>query len=191
VVLAAVTSGLRALLIGRGVPLPHDMALKALVPVSERVAGAGPALGHHVSAVLAPQPLGDGVAARRLATIVAATHRLKASGEAAAVGAFLRAGDLLPAPVTRAVAQGLNHQPFVNLVVTNVPGPPCPLYLMGAELLDAFPVVPLAANLPVGVAILSYNGALEVGVTADADACPDVEVLARGIADGFAALGAA
>jgi WS/DGAT/MGAT family acyltransferase len=190
VVLAAVTAGLRALMIGRGVPLPHGMTLKALVPVSERAAGAGPAFGNHVSAVLAPLPVGDGDPARRLATIVSATRRLKGSGESAAVGALLRAADLLPAPVTRAVAQGMHHQPFVNLVVTNVPGPPCPLYLMGAELLDACPVVPLAANLPVGVAILSYNGSLDIGITADADACPDVEVLAQGIAEGFAALGA-
>jgi WS/DGAT/MGAT family acyltransferase len=190
VVLAAVTAGLRSLLVERRVPLDHDMTLKALVPVSERSDEARPSLGNQVSAVLAPLPVGDGDPGRRLASIVAATRRLKASGEATAVGAFLQAADLLPAPVARVVVEGVRHQPFVNLVVTNVPGPPCPLYLMGAEMLDACPVLPLAANLTVGVAILSYNGTLNIGVTADAAACPDLDVLAQGIADGFAALGA-
>ena len=141
--------------------------------------------------LLAPLPVGDGDATRRLATIVAAMRRLKAGGEAAAVDAFLHAADLLPAPLARLVVRGVDRQPLINLVVTNVPGPPCPLYLMGAELLDAYPVIPLAANLSMGVAILSYNGALNIAISADADACPDVEVLAQGIADGFAALGAA
>jgi WS/DGAT/MGAT family acyltransferase len=191
VVLAAVTTGLRALLVDRGVLLAHDMTLKALVPVSERPTDAGPTLGNQVSAVLAPLPIGDGDAARRQATIVTAMRRLKASGESAAVGAFLHAADMLPAPVARLLVQGVEHQPFVNLVVTNVPGPPCPLYLMGAELLDVCPVLPLAANLSVGVAILSYNGTLNIGITADASACPDIEVLARGIAAGFAGLVAA
>jgi len=140
--------------------------------------------------VLAPLPVGDGEPEHRLAAIVSSTRRLKASGESAAVDAFLHTADLLPAPVARLLVGGVEHQPFVNLVVTNVPGPPCPLYLNGAELLEAFPVVPLGANLSVGVAILSYNGALNIGVTADADACPDVEVFANGIADGLAQLGA-
>jgi WS/DGAT/MGAT family acyltransferase len=192
VVLAAVTAGLRSLLIERRVPLPHDLALKALVPVSERGGDPGgdgvPALGNQVSALLAPLPVGDGDPARRLATIVASTRRLKASGEAAAIGAVLHAADLLPAPLARAVVRGVEHQPFVNLVVTNVPGPDCPLYLMGAEMLEAYPVLPLGANLSVGVAILSYNGTLHMGLTADADRCPDLAVFARSVDDALTAL---
>lgn len=186
VVLAAVTSGLRSFLIERGVPLAHDLAVKALVPVSERGVEEMPTLGNRVSGVLVPLPVGVGDPDQRLATIVATMRRLKASGEADSVDAFLHAADLLPAPVARAMVVGANHQRFINLVVTNVPGPPIPLYLLGAEMLEAFPVVPLAANLTVGVAILSYNGALNIGLTADADACPDVDVLAQGIERGLA-----
>jgi hypothetical protein len=87
--------------------------------------------------------------------------------------------------VARAIVWSLDRQPFVNLVVTNVPGPPIPLYLLGAQMLDAFPVVPLGANLSVGVAILSYNGALNIGLTADPEAFPDLGVFARGIEQGL------
>jgi hypothetical protein len=84
-----------------------------------------------------------------------------------------------------------DRQRFVNVVVTNVPGPPVPLYCRGARMLDVFPVVPLGGNLPLGVAILSYDGALNVSVTADGAAFPDLETVRAGIEDGFAAVGAA
>lgn len=189
-VLAAVTAGLRALLVERREPLPHDLALKALVPVSGRGAEAVPTLGNQVSGVLAPLPVGIADPAERLATIVATMRRLKTSGETHAIDSFLHTADLLPPPLARLMVRGMDHQPFVNLVVTNVPGPPIPLYLLGSEMLEAFPVVPLGANLAVGVAILSYNGALNIGLTADADACADVDVLAEGIEHGLAELGA-
>ena len=69
----------------------------------------------------------------------------------------------------------MHHQPFFNLVVTNVPGPQMPLYCMGARLLEAYPVVPLTRNLTLGVAILSYCGQLHFGLFADRDAWPDLD----------------
>lgn len=190
VVLAAVTSGLRDLLVARGEPLPYGLAVKALVPVNQRGVEDIPTLGNRVSGVLAPLPVGIGDPAARLDTIVATMRRLKASGEADAVDAFLHAADLLPPPVAHAMVRGADHQRLINLVVTNVPGPPLPLFLLGAEMLEAFPVVPLAANLAVGVAVLSYNGALNLGLTADADAFADVGTFARGIEAGLAEIGA-
>jgi hypothetical protein len=87
------------------------------------------------------------------------------------------------------MASRLAHrQPFFNLVCTNVPGPQFPLYLMGARLLEAFPIVPLTRNLNAVVGILSYDGTLHFGLFADRDACPDVEVLAAGIDDAFSEL---
>ena len=83
-------------------------------------------------------------------------------------------------------ARVVHRQPFVNLIVTNVPGPQVPLYLMGARLLEAFPIVPLTQNLTVVVGILSYDGTLHFGLWADRDACADLEVLAGGIEDAFA-----
>ncbi len=86
------------------------------------------------------------------------------------------------------MADLIHHQPFVNLVVTNVPGPPVPLYAMGARMLEVFPVIPLAGNLSVGVAAFSYDGQLSLGIFADSDTCPDLDVLADGIRASFAEL---
>ena len=80
----------------------------------------------------------------------------------------------------------MHRQPFVNLIVTNVPGPQVPLYLMGARLIEAYPIVPLTQNLTVVVGILSYDGTLHFGLSADRDAGGDLEVLAGGIEDAFA-----
>jgi hypothetical protein len=100
------------------------------------------------------------------------------------------AADFLPAKLIAPLSGLITHQPLANLVVTNVRGPAVPLYAMGAEMLEAFPVVPLSGNLTLGVAALSYNGALNLGVTADADACPDVDSFVSGIERSFAQLGA-
>jgi hypothetical protein len=91
------------------------------------------------------------------------------------------------APTLVGLAARVAHrQPFFNLVITNVPGPQVPLYCMGARMLEAYPVVPLTKNLALGIAILSYCGELHFGLYVDADAVPDVAVLAGGIADAFA-----
>jgi WS/DGAT/MGAT family acyltransferase len=181
VVLAAVGGGLRALLLGRGEQLPADLVLKVLVPVSVRADGEHGALGNRVGAISAPLPVGIGDPDARLAAVVAAMRRLKAQPEAHSMEVLLGNADALPAGAARLLTRAVEHQPFVNLVVTNVPGPPVPLYAAGARMLEAFPVVPLGANLTVGVAVLSYDGTLSISVTADAVACPDVDVLAAGI----------
>jgi WS/DGAT/MGAT family acyltransferase len=189
VVLAAVTGGLRRLLLDRGETLPHDAVLKALVPVSLRSAGDHDATGNLVGAIYAPLPLGIGDPARRLIAVAEAMRRCKSRPEADALGVVLAAADALPPFAARWLTGTFNHQPFVNLVVTNVPGPPCPLYLAGARMLEAYPVVPLAANLTVGVAVLSYDGSLAIALTADDRACPDVDVFAEGIVASLAQLG--
>jgi hypothetical protein len=73
------------------------------------------------------------------------------------------------------------RQRLFNLVVTNVPGPQFPLYLLGRELQAIYPMVPLAENTALGIAILSYNGQINFGLVADYDALADVEVLADGL----------
>jgi hypothetical protein len=73
------------------------------------------------------------------------------------------------------------RQRSVNLVVTNVPGPPMPLYLGGARLLELFPVAPVMGNLTVVVAVLSYTGQLNMTAVTDGGGCPDVEVFAQGV----------
>jgi WS/DGAT/MGAT family acyltransferase len=181
VMLAVVGGGLRALFLGRGEPLPADLVLKVLVPVSFRTEDEHGALGNRVGAVYAPLPVGVGDPEARLAAIVATMRRLKSRPEARTTEALLGGADVLPAGAAHLISRAVLHQPFVNLVVTNVPGPPVPLYAAGARMLDAFPVVPLGANLTVGVAVLSYDGALTISVTADAGACPDVDVFGEGM----------
>jgi hypothetical protein len=87
-----------------------------------------------------------------------------------------------------AVARSIHHQPMINVVVTNVPGPPVPLYLLGARMLETFPVVPVVGNLDVSIGIVSYDTQLTIGLLADATTCTDVGVLAEGIDKSFAEL---
>ena len=69
----------------------------------------------------------------------------------------------------------------MNLVVTNVAGPPVPLYLAGARLLELFPMLPVMGNLTLVVAVLSYAGQLNLTAVADRDSCPDLEVFTQGV----------
>jgi diacylglycerol O-acyltransferase / wax synthase len=75
----------------------------------------------------------------------------------------------------------LRYQPIFNLIVTNVPGPTVPLYLLGARLLEAFPIVPLLGNQGLGVAALSYDGQLTLGVYSNPEVVPDVTVFCEGV----------
>lgn len=189
VVLAAVAGGLRWLLLERGERLPPDLVLKVLVPVSLRGVDEHGALGNRVTAMVAPLPVGIGDPEARLDAVARSMRRLKSRPVAQSMGLILDAVNALPAGAARLVARAVEHQPFVNLVVTNVPGPPVPLYAAGARMLEAFPVVPLGANLSIGVAVLSYDGALTITLTADDLVCPDVEVFAAGIERSLAQLG--
>jgi WS/DGAT/MGAT family acyltransferase len=190
VVLTAVAGGLRELLLGRGEALPAGLRLKVLVPVSVRGNEESMMLGNRVGALLAPLPVGIGDPHARLAATASITKALKHSDEAATADQLLRLADLLPQSVAELVQRGVHHQPFVNMVVTNVPGPPFPLYAMGARMLEAFPVVPLGGNMPLEVAILSYDGALNLCVTSDRTTCPDAPAFVHGLEHSFEVLGA-
>jgi hypothetical protein len=88
----------------------------------------------------------------------------------------------LPAPLARLAVRWMRRvaRRHINLFVTNVPGPTRPLWLAGARLLDAAPIAPLSADVPLGVAALSYAGTLAVTLNADA-AVADLDVMADGI----------
>jgi hypothetical protein len=102
-----------------------------------------------------------------------------------------RAGTLLRnGVIQRVVLRVMAHQRWANAYVANVPGPPVPLYLAGAPLLEVFPVVPLTGNITVGVGALSYAGQFNLTAVADRDACPDIDVFARGVRDALQALAA-
>ena len=190
VVLTAVAGGMRALFLSRGESLPPDRTVKVLIPVSLRDESESMTLGNRVGGLLASLPIGIGDIDERLEAIAKTTKELKASPEASAADVLLRVADLLPPSIAKTIGRGVHHQPFVNTVVTNVPGPPFPLYAMGARMLEAFPIVPLGGNMDLEVAVLSYDGALTLGITADCATCPDVEVFADGLERSLCDLGA-
>ncbi len=104
---------------------------------------------------------------------------IKKSGQAVGAQVLTEARGLRAADDPLQAARLQARQPFFNLVVTNVPGPQFPLYLLGRELLDLYPVVPLAQKQALGIAVMSYNGQLGFGLLGDYDALPDMEELGR------------
>ncbi len=185
-VLACVAGALRRRLLSRGEGVPDH--LRVVCPVSVRTQDQHQQLGNQLSAMFLDLPLGDPDPVARLAAIRAATAHLKEEGQAAGT-AFLLDMTRYAAPTMLGVAARLVHrQPFVNLVVTNVPGPPVPLYCMGARMVAAYPLVPLSRNLGLGIAILSYCDVLHFGLWADADLHPDLAELGADVEAAFAEL---
>ncbi len=186
VVLAAVSGALRRRLIGRGDDVPT--ALRALCPVSVRAESEHLHLGNRLSVMVVELPVGEPDPMARLQAIGEETCHLK-EREQPAGPAFILDLTEYAAPSVLGVAARLAHrQPFVNLIVTNVPGPQEPLYCLGARMLEAYPMVPLSGNMSLGVAILSYCGMLHFGLYADGDAWPDLDELAEDIRAAFAEL---
>jgi WS/DGAT/MGAT family acyltransferase len=183
VVLAAVAGGLRALLSGRGEDV-QALTLRATVPISLHHEQPGQATGNQVAAMVVPLPLGEPDPVRRLELIAADTAARKRKTRPP-VGT-----DLLTrfVAVQRACYRLMAHQRSANLWVTNIPGPPVPLYLAGARVLELFPVVSVLGNLTLSVAVLSYTGQLTLTAVADQDTCPDVEVFAEGVRNTLDAL---
>jgi diacylglycerol O-acyltransferase len=175
VVLAAVAGGLRQLLARRGEPVDR-LVLRAMVPISLHQEQPGRAQGNQPGWMMVPLPLGEPDPVRRLALIAAETAvRTHKARPQAGSGIFRLVA------AQRAWYRHFPRQRSVNLVVTNVPGPPAPLYLAGARLLELFPVVPVMGNLTLVVAALSYAGQLNLTAVADRDGCPDLEVFAQGV----------
>lgn len=187
VLLCGVAGGLHRLFAHRREPT-EGLKLRVMVPVSIRSDDERGTLGNKVSAMFVSLPVGPMPVRERLAAVTAQTQHLKERHQA--VGAdFLINMTGFAAPTLISLAARLVHrQRLLNLVVTNVPGPQFPLYMMGARLLEAFPIVPLTRNLTLVVGILSYDGTLHFGLWGDRDAATDLEVLAGGIDDAFAEL---
>jgi hypothetical protein len=128
---------------------------------------------------MAPLPIWCEDPIERLRRVSARMGDLKSSKQAVGAGILTEASDFAPPTVAAQAARLQSRQRFFNLVVTNVPGPQFPLYLLGRQLQDVFPMVPLAENQSVCFGIMSYNGRVNFGITADFDAMPEVEALAE------------
>jgi diacylglycerol O-acyltransferase len=187
VVLAAVCGAARRFLERRAVALP-DLDFRVFVPVSMRSAEQRGSLGNHVAAWIVDLPLAEPNAAKRLAHIQASTQRLKQSHQARGAEILTEAADWIGTTLLSAAMRLGSYAPPANMVVTNVPGPGAPLYLLGARMLEAYPMVPLAMNMALGIALFSYAGRLFWGFNADWDAIPDLHDFVCDIDAAFAEL---
>jgi diacylglycerol O-acyltransferase len=187
VVLAVVTGALREWLHERGVRT-EGLELRALVPVSIRTADERGNLGNRIAAMRGPLPVYVEDPVRRLRVVSEQMEGLKRSKQALGAEVIARFNDFAP-PTLLAQASRINFSTrLFNLIVTNVPGPQIPLYVLGRELEEVFPVAFLPQNHALAVAIMSYNGRICFGLLADYDSMHDVEVIARGISDSLAEL---
>jgi WS/DGAT/MGAT family acyltransferase len=191
VVLASITNGFRELLLSRDESV--DRVVRTLVPVSVRPRDAsGKAVGdgtfeNKVSAMFAELPVGIEDPGLRIHVITEQMKDLKDSKQALAGEALTSMTGFAP-PMLLAMGMRLATragQRNVNTVTTNVPGPQFPLYAAGRRLLRAFPYVPLAGQVRIGIAIFSYDGEVNFGITGDYDSVPDIDVLAHAIEDGM------
>ena len=197
VVLASVSLALGRYLRGQG----HDtegLVLKAMVPVSVRTdskrGGAQHQAGmegNQVAAMWAPLPVGVENPAECLAQIRDAMEDLKHSGQAVGAQVLTNLAGFAPPTILSQAARLQARQRYFNLVVTNVPGPQFPLYLLGHRLRGLYPVVPLARRQALGIAVMSYDGRLGFGLLADYDAVPELEAIARDLDRAIASLGRA
>jgi WS/DGAT/MGAT family acyltransferase len=175
VVLASVAGGLRQLLASRGEDI-RGLVQRAMVTISRHEEQPGHERGNKPGWMMVPLPLGEPDPVRRLELVAAETAARKHQARPEAGSGIFRF-----AAGQRAWYRHFPRQRSVNLVVTNVAGPPVPLYLAGAQLRELFPVMPVMGNLTLVVAVLSYAGQLNLTATADRDACPEVEVFTEGV----------
>ena len=192
VVLTAVAGGFRRVLLEAGEE-PTRHTVRALVPVSTRLAGQESIRDNRVSLMLADLPVDVADPVERLEVTREHLEHLKAAHEAEAGASVTGLAALGPFPVVATQVRLAAHLPQRSVVTTatDVPGPRVPLYALGRRLLEIIPYVPIASTVRTGVAILSYCDRLAIGVTGDYESAPDVEILARGIEDELSALAAA
>jgi diacylglycerol O-acyltransferase len=189
VVLAVITRGFRDLLIRRGENL-DGRVVRTMVPVSVRTQTERGTYNNKVSAMFADLPVGIADPLERLASIRSQMEGLKESRQAIAGSTLTSLSGFAPAMLLALGGRVATRTPqrAVNTVTTNVPGPQHPMYLEGCRLLEYFPFVPLAGHVRIGIAIVSYDGGLNFGVTGDYETAADIGVLCDGIEAGIAEL---
>jgi diacylglycerol O-acyltransferase / wax synthase len=187
VVVACVSGALGRYLRSRGASV-EGLKLRAMVPVSVRASDEHGALGNRVSAMMAPLPIWCEDPIERLHAVSETMGDLKSSKQAVGASLLTEAADFAPPTIAAQAARLQSRQRFFNTVITNVPGPQFPLYLLGRELQDIFPMVPLAKNQTVCFGIMSYNGGMNFGIVADYDSMPDLAALAEDLEASMAEL---
>ncbi|UCE86311.1 MAG: wax ester/triacylglycerol synthase family O-acyltransferase [Deltaproteobacteria bacterium] len=176
VVLATVAGAVGRFLVQRGVSRykQKNFDFRVFCPVSVRPTSQRGTLGNHVSSMIASLPIAETDPRKRMAAVTRTMGDLKDSKQA--LGAELLASvSEWTAPTLMSLAARLAFRSRAsNMIVTNVPGPQLPLYLLGARMIEAYPMVPLFVNNALGIALFSYSGGLYWGFNADWDLFPDL-----------------
>ena len=191
VILAAIATGFREFLLGRVSDLNDQAFVRSMVPVSTRPSDAASG-GNQVAVMFCDLPVGVADPGARLQRVHEQMQAAKNSGTVEGLDSMLENAVFIP-PLLYAAAGRLaarTPQPAVSTITTNVPGPQRQLYMLNHPMRTMLPYVPLGMNQLITIAIMSYNGQINCGITADYDRVPDVNRLAAGIEKGLAELAA-
>jgi WS/DGAT/MGAT family acyltransferase len=186
-VLAAAAGGLRGLLIARGED-PPARGLRAMVPVNIRPAADRLALGNQISSLFVHLPVAEADPIERYRSQLEEAEGLKSGSQAIGSRGLIDLAALAPPALHSFLARSLFASRLFNLTITNVPGPQQPLYVIGSQVTEIWPLVPLAAEHAVGLAVLSYNGTVHFCLNADHDSMPDLDLLRDAIGEEVATL---
>ncbi len=182
VVLAVVAGALHRVLKARREPT-RGRTLRAMVPVSVRSEAEKMALGNRVSMIFVDLPVGPIDPVRRLHRISETTRGLKESMMAVGADSIMNLGTWAPPTLHHLAARLVSRGRWFNLVVSNVPGPQVPMYIAGARMLVNYPVMPLAENVGLSIAVTSLVGSMGFGFTGDWDGMPDIDFMATSLDD--------
>jgi len=184
IVLTIVTGAVRRFLQRRLVD-PRRIDFRVMTPVSVRTEDERGSFGNRVSAWTVDLPVGEEDPRRQLDAIRRTTSELKASKRAVGAEVLTQVAEWTPSTLLSLAGRNMTRLLPFNMVVTNVPGPQFPMYMLGSRLLETFPHVPLVDNLGLGIALLSYDGKLCWGFSADYDLVPDLAAYVKATRESF------
>jgi WS/DGAT/MGAT family acyltransferase len=184
VVLATVNGAVRRFLERHRVNV-ETLDFRVMAPVSVRSADARGTLGNRVSAWMVPLPLDERDPNAAMAKIRETTGELKEAKSALGAEALSQVGEWTPSTLLSIGSRMMLRALPFNLVVTNVPGPQVPLYLLDAKMVDNYGLVPLIDYLCLGIVLFSYNGQLCWGFTCDWDLLPDLHDFVKDVESAF------
>jgi WS/DGAT/MGAT family acyltransferase len=187
VVLSCVAGAVRTYLDKHDVPLA-DLDFRTFVPVSTRKKQERGKLGNRVSLLVVPSPVNEPDPRKRLAKVIEATTEVKQSDQIAGAEALEELSDWTATAILTQFSRLAATRRAYNLVVTNVPGPPMPVFLQGSRMLESYPLVPLFSNQALGIALFSYDGALHWGFNSDWDALSDLHDFVESVGREFETL---
>jgi WS/DGAT/MGAT family acyltransferase len=182
VVLAVVAGALASFMRSRGIRT-EGLELRACVPVSVRTGDQEGTMGNRITQILCPLPVYIEDPVARLHFVREAMGGLKESKQALGAATIAGMEDFAP-PTILAQASRLHFSTrMYTTLVTNIPGPQFPLYLLGRELMDVVPVAFLGGKRSLATAIMSYNGSVSFGLIGDFDALPDLDVIGEALTE--------